>query len=249
MSKRKKNAGVEELPSYMTTWTGKLPQYNGEDIQYNTYSLGGKYAQSPKWYSVDYATGSDYSGNLIQRSNYNVLKKMLEKEHPDDPANAVVWASTYGGHGTYGLLVKWEDLGSDIQEAIGALDEYPLLDEMAHSELEMESQNEAWERWVEKDFKKALAVELGIEDKDKITGDIFELFREAQDDANEYWINEQGDESYIDIEPIVEKAAIIVKADPEAYGLKKKKPKKGKNPPVPPQPNPKKSPLKSRLLR
>src|ERR1035438_5296632 len=43
---------------------------------------------------------------------------------------------------------------------IESLEDYPLIDESLHSELEMESQNEAWENSIRTDFRSALGKAL-----------------------------------------------------------------------------------------
>ena len=84
---------------------------------------------------IEYATGSDYSGSLVEVSNARCLKK-------DFP-----WlVELYGGHGTQGLayLGKRENQSDALIEAIDALTQYPLYSDDDHSQLEMERPDEAW---------------------------------------------------------------------------------------------------------
>jgi hypothetical protein len=48
----------------------------------------------------------------------------------------------------------------EILEALESLEDYPLLDEDLHSQLESESQNKAWESWVRTDFRKELGAAM-----------------------------------------------------------------------------------------
>lgn len=96
---------------------------------------------------IEYATGSDYSGSLVERSNFRVLQR-------DFP-----WlVEIYGGHGTQGLayLGRRENQNDALIEAIDSLADYPLLDESDHSELECETEDEAWSDYGESDFVCAL---------------------------------------------------------------------------------------------
>ena len=84
----------------------------------------------------NYLSGSDYSGGSVERSNHNAfLEQYKETEGVYD---------IYGGFGTYGIAIRldvYED-NPEIKEAIDELDDYPLFDEEAYSELEMEWQQE-----------------------------------------------------------------------------------------------------------
>jgi hypothetical protein len=83
-----------------------------------------------------YMSGSDYSGGSVQCSNH---KAFLDKFGKIEGVYDI-----YGGFGTYGIAIRldvYED-NLEIKEAIDNLDDYPLFDEEAHSELEMEWQQE-----------------------------------------------------------------------------------------------------------
>lgn len=109
---------------------------------------------------IDYATGSDYSGGSVERSNYLVML--------GDPEIRPHVIDIHGGHGTYaiGYIAPDQDHPEDIRvegfpealrDAIASLARYPLLDEDAHSEREMELETEAWESDGRKDFRRALS--------------------------------------------------------------------------------------------
>lgn len=188
----------------------ELPDHNGQDIG---YSQGYRSKLEDGWYQVEYATGSDYSGGSVNESNYQVLGEMLEEHHPED-SEPVVWARTSGGHGTYGIVVRYGDLEEDVREAIDALEDYPLMDEEHHSNLELEQQGEAWENWGERDFIGECAKQLGIDRGDleeAVEGlnwlDVFELAREK---ANVYWEDQNGEGQWIDMERVADKATTFL---------------------------------------
>ena len=159
-------------------------------------SASGKYLV-PQWLS-----GSDYSGALVTKSNHQAwMEKFPEGEDK-------WWANIHGGHGTYAIVIALEKVPEDVEEEVvevfDSLDSYPLLDEDLHSQMEMESQHEAWKDWGRSDFKRAL--EKKFPDLD-ITGEandkkVDELFWEKSDKIGEYWVNEEGSSSYINVEKV-----------------------------------------------
>ena len=83
------------------------------------------------YFYVPFASGSDYSGSTVERSNYLVFRE----SHTDEWVHDV-----YGGMGTYavavgvdGLLACDDDTFDMICEEIEKLADYPLLDEEALS--------------------------------------------------------------------------------------------------------------------
>lgn len=89
---------------------------------------------------LPYCAGSDYSGDSVTLSNYEVLKK----EFKDTPGVYEIW----GDHGTYGIGYKKEECSPEtlerIKEILAGLESYPLINEDTHSEVEMEIYLEAW---------------------------------------------------------------------------------------------------------
>jgi hypothetical protein len=103
-----------------------------------------------------YCGGSDYSGNLVEVSNHKAIIDMMPNEYQDG-AEYLVFS---GGFGTFDIAIRIDALTPDLLDAIEGLEDYPLLDEDLHSQLEMESQNEAWENDIRSDFKTALGKAL-----------------------------------------------------------------------------------------
>ncbi len=152
---------------------------------------------------IELASGSDYSGSLVEKSNARVLQR-------DFP-----WlVEIYGGYGTFGLgyLGKRENQNPALIEAIDSLASYPVLDDSDHSDLEMELVSEAWESDGRDDFKRALVEYFDeayapdehdldeIDDTriDNLWYDCTERFR-----GGESYLNEQGDSIYFPIDSVM----------------------------------------------
>ena len=120
---------------------------------------------------------------------------------------------------------------ANLIDILSGLDDYPVADEDAMSHMEIESQNEAWESMYRSDFmrelEKYLASYIRARVEDEIPGKFGSLdatdelaeycedgdwntpaladkwFYELAEYANEYWVNEQGTDSYIDVERVI----------------------------------------------
>lgn len=185
------------------------PEHNGQDVGYSQGMRG----RSAEWFQVEYATGSDYNGGSVHESNYQVLSELLEEHHPED-SEPVVWARTSGGHGTYGVVVRYGDLEDEVREAIDALEDYPLMDEEHHSHLEMEQQDEAWDDWARKDFIKAVAKNNNKEWtalKEAISIEDWHLvFHAAAESANIYWEDRNGEGQWIDVDHVAKELETFI---------------------------------------
>lgn len=100
----------------------------------------------------DHCSGSDYSGSLIDAANYKALLGMI----PDDYEDGLEYVTYSGGYGTFALAIRIDALTEEILDSLESLDDYPLLDDSLHSELEIEAQNEAWDSWAKSEFKTEL---------------------------------------------------------------------------------------------
>lgn len=189
---------------------GSLP----EQLSYGAVNPAnyGNRSKGP-YFAPSYLGGSDYSGTLVERSNYRVFCDTFET------GQGVWWSALYGGYGTFGVLVDPARIPSDIvaevAEWLAGLDDYPLADEDEHSELEMEAQNDAWEHCYRRDFVKELETQHDCDLSDVTPDAVYGLFSDAQDRANVYWENQGGSDMYIDLERVTGKVtADEVKALP-----------------------------------
>jgi len=158
------------------------------------------------YFFLPYATGSDYSGSTVEKANH---KAFLES-HGEE---GFVW-DAHGGFDTYavvlgltGLLECPDDTFDAVMGVVEGLKDYPLIDEEALSELEMELADEAWECWGGYEFRKALEAKFDGTDFDWPDGSDFRsFFEQKREEANEYWESEScGPSVFVRIERVVEK--------------------------------------------
>lgn len=146
----------------------------------------------------------DYDNScLVQRSNYRVFIKEFGK------VDGVV--SLSGGHGTTAIAIRVDllDTHEEIKDTIEGLDNYALIDEEDHSELEHEAIEAAWKDWGRNDFVGELLKELGDKFNERSLKNIIRhkiffksakemtypfdvLFYSCAERANEYWEDEGG---------------------------------------------------------
>ena len=155
-----------------------------------------------KFYCIPYCSFGDYMGSDVERANARVL------ENDDDLKEFVTYHSEgYGGQ-LYGfeesdLLAMNEEQLNALDDILRSLLEYPLLDEEICSEVAMELENEAWEGWARNDYQKELENLYGENFMDGVTDDeLFYYFRQACDNANEYWIIETGGNAWIKVKRV-----------------------------------------------
>lgn len=155
---------------------------------------------------IELATGSDYSGTLVERSNARVLKEQFP------------WlVEIYGGHGTFGLayLGKRENQSDALIEAIDALTGYPLADDEDHSNLEHEMAEQAWGDYGRDDFKRALVKYFNEQyapdehdlDSDEFNASVDQLWWDCTERlcGGEAHLNQQGGEIYFPIDSVIKK--------------------------------------------
>jgi len=158
-------------------------------------------------------SGSDYSGNLLERSNYDVFREQFADSQGTE------WWETPGGHGTFGLLcrVDADERIPEMEAFFEALRNYPVADERAFEELEMTSQQEAWADYGRRDFIRGLqklfsrileagdGIELLDLDQDDLFANVDNFYVELADLYGEYPANEQGGDWYFRTRDILER--------------------------------------------
>lgn len=188
--------------SYGDLKESDLPDYAGDYL----FTLSTDDNDSGEvYFYLPYATGSDYSGSTVERSNY---VSFLETYGKEDFVHTV-----YGGYNTYavaigltGLLTCVDDTADAILDALEGLEDYPCLDEQALSALEDEQADCAWKDWVAGDFVSALEAKFrDVADLELPTGPELRTFFEKKcGEANESWFNEgSGHEMYVRIDEVV----------------------------------------------
>ena len=86
--------------------------------------------------------GSDYSGDVVTKSNYRIVKKLLN--------NCKGIYDVYGDFGTYGITYNPNEISKDtrkkIDEIIESIESYPALDDEDVAKLESELiKSEFWD--------------------------------------------------------------------------------------------------------
>ena len=158
------------------------------------------------YFYVPCASGSDYSGSTCERSNYLCF---IESYGAED------WVfSAYGGYDTYaacvgltGLLTCADDTADAILDALEGLEDYPVLDEEALSQLESDLSDESWNNCYARDFERAIEKKFeGCADFDFSDGSALrEVFEDLREKCNVYWYNEgSGHDMTVDLDAVVE---------------------------------------------
>ncbi len=197
------------------TWTHDQ-FYNSQDQAYeNTPIEGGQdyYYSSlenvkpqvdgetfPAWAEFPYTAHGDYVGYAdLGVSNYRAIKELFSDN------NDIAFIS--GDYGFQAVIYNTETKDEDILKLLKKLSDYPLIDEDMHSHVQMEWENEAWDSWARSDFKRELGKLFpDLEDviDDISDDDIWTIFHEAQEEANEYWECETPG-AWIDVDRIAKK--------------------------------------------
>jgi len=150
------------------------------------------------------AAYSDFSGGLVDRANAAYFRR----KYP--------WLTSYKrGFGGEDVGIHGADVANippDQFEALKAdylsLEDYPLLDEEGHTELEIEKRQEAWNGWIKRDYFKELRVRFPafeeafdeFEDQDNALG----LFEDARDRAGEEWDEDTGGDQSIHVDKVID---------------------------------------------
>jgi hypothetical protein len=157
------------------------------------------------YFFLPYASGSDYSGSTVEKANY---KEFLESYGEE----GFVWEA-HGGFDTYavvlgltGLLECADDTFNAILDIIEGLEDYPLINDEALSNLESDLADEAWDCWVAGEFQRALEKKFDCAEFEwPADSDLRTFFEKKAEEANEYWFNEgYGPDMYIRVDEIVE---------------------------------------------
>ena len=135
--------------------------------------LDSKKPLSSDFLEIPYTVNGDYVGDVCSKSNCRSIKR----DFTDDVI------LTWGSYDSEMLLVRLEDLAEneDLLKVIEDLTDYPSYDESDESELLIELESEAWDNWLEYDFKRELQKLLNDEDIDENTHDLQTIFWKFQE--------------------------------------------------------------------
>ena len=169
------------------------------------------------YFEPNYMGGSDYSGGSVEVANH----KVFMEEFGDLPGVHEI----HGDFDTYGVVIRLDCITPGMIEIFEGLDNYPVIDEEAMSEVEREAEDEAWDNWVRRDYERALVTALNddgegaTDDAHGIQGgclcqdcleeaidgleDLRSVFEEVASRINVYWGNETGNSATVDVDRIV----------------------------------------------
>ena len=183
-------------------WTEVIQAEKDERCSYgdfDRYRLYEDPMKGPKYYLPELMTGSDYSGDSVTKSNYRVF---LEQFKEIDGIHDV-----YGDYSRYSVAIREDCLTEEMIEILESLANYPVIDEVDMSMLEMDLELEAWESWIKSDFQRELHKKFDKEDPyviDKISDNkLYELFSDKMEESNTYYVHEEGFNVGVDIDRIV----------------------------------------------
>lgn len=171
-----------------------------DPTQYDSLYLGDlRDDPAGQLYEIPHTMYSDYSGDTVHRSNCDVLLEDFK-----DRQSKGLW-EVYGGHGTRGIVVDKDTLESDeMQDILYQLENYPLISDDHHSQLEYEIETEAWQDYIRDDLLRALhAADIDTDELEEEEDKLYTTFNEAMERANVYYEHQDSYSVYIDLDEIV----------------------------------------------
>ena len=169
-------------------------QYSKRETELRASLLDGTYdaeEDGSVWLEVPHTTYGDYVGDTVTRSNQEVL---LE-EYPE------TFYVVSGGYSSSTLMLRVDGqrITEELFDRLAGLNNYPLLDEQQHSEVEERLANEMWGTFGRDEFKtelsKALSTILELD-----VDDVEEWEAWPDDDAIDAWFWDHNREYPKDVE-------------------------------------------------
>lgn len=130
--------------------------------------------------------------DTIAQSNYRVIER--------DEALQDKVAYGRSGHGYQSVIVPTDrQPAKEVVDIISALSDYPLLDEMDHSELEAEAEHEDWESWGRDEFREktlapAIVAYADAIDVELDEGDVRDELQDNDEIVDSIWSDLGGGE-------------------------------------------------------
>lgn len=181
-----------------------------EDLSRDSIPYGHAYpADDGAFVEPQHLGGSDYSGGTVTRSNFETWRERFADWQGD------LWWELHGGHGTYAVIVPVDldeqakddesdraEAAREMVEVLEGLENYPLIDEDAHSEMEHENEAQAWEDYGHGEFQHALEP---VDERFTEFSDpkINALWRALSEVTNTYPTHEDGGSVYFDVDRVV----------------------------------------------
>lgn len=161
-----------------------------------------------EWF-VPLTMWNDYCGTTVERSNYLEMIERFDflRDRGLSYGGAVV---CFVVEDVMELSEEEECQWEEFVEELYGLNEYPVLNEQALFELEMELEGEAWDAFYRDEFISEIDARGWLtEDQLEIMSgldsfQVFELCRRLMERANVYFMHETATSPYLDIEKIVD---------------------------------------------
>lgn len=197
----------EASPDEVRWYTGDEELEAGSQISLGDLSDKQRSPDDVQVVMVRHTVGGDYSGSLVERSNYEGI--LEDHEDHDDVFSA------YGGYGSYGVVFRASSTDPELIEIMQRLENYPLYDEEHLSALEMTKSDEEWENWGRDDYVRALEKEHenvdGWDDVIEALADdpvaLDALFYEVSNAESIYW-EMDGPSMHINVEKVAEATSV-----------------------------------------
>lgn len=213
LTKEQKEQVIDAIESFKITDTIRINEYLGDLSKVNGYiNYGDAYYIS--WWkpSVD----CEFDNIILEvspcggHSGSGSVNKANHKVFVDEFGELDGVYTSEGGMGTYAVFIKPELLlNKEIYETLAVLTDYPVLDDMVHSEMQNEAQEEAWENWARSEFERSLECDLNLEDLDCEDEDLKKVFELGRSRSHEEWHEESDGSQYINVDAIA--ATITIK--------------------------------------
>lgn len=153
-----------------------------------------------RWIEAPYCTGSDLSGGIVAKINFEALDELCEKLELE---YGVEYRHISGACEAYGIEFVPGLRSNEIREFLDGLDNYPCADDEALAEAEFEAEGEAYEDWVKGEFLSAISAEFDLETDNVDDDKIGEAFEWAKGAANVYW-QHGNDGASFDVDGMIE---------------------------------------------
>ena len=139
--------------------------YHAPESAENIVSMGDfkPCKEKSAFFEFPFTAWGDYCGSTVEHANYNEMMESFK----DNPALYDI----RGGYNSHSIVCHVDILqDEDILDILEGLQDYPLINDESHSNLEFDLQRESWDAWIKSDLKHKLD-ELEIEypnDDDKL---------------------------------------------------------------------------------
>ena len=154
------------------------------------------------WFSV--ASHSDFSGGLVEQANLNYFKE----HYPWLKVRALSYNGKELGFYEEDIPEIPGDSFEEFRKDYDSRENYPLLDEEGHTQLQEEKRQQAWSNWIKRSYRRGLEQKFpdmeealyDFEDNDRF----YALFDEARDRAGEEWSEDTGGDQSVSVDNVVE---------------------------------------------